>query len=102
MFQIGIVSLWFVCATLAFIVVFYHINSGRQSSTIVRKYFHILIVIVFLSGVFLDSALLYFSSGCVLGLFIILEVNIFLLKLIKIWSEFIWVNIVFILILFFF
>lgn len=68
------VCAWLILSISAVIIVQHHISTKIKSSTIIRKYFHGLIVAVFLPGVLIDPNLLYFSSGCIFGIFIILEV----------------------------
>ncbi|KAK6631393.1 hypothetical protein RUM44_005920 [Polyplax serrata] len=72
--RIILLSIWLVCTALAVFIVQHHINIRKKSNTAVRKYFHVLIVAVFVPGILTDTNLLYFSSGCVLGLFGVLEV----------------------------
>lgn len=80
----GILCLWVICSFGAGLGIWYQINIRKQASTVVRKYFHVLAVIVFTSGVIRDTTLLYLSSGGVLAVFIVLEVKIVQLKIISI------------------
>ena len=62
--------LWGVCTLLAL-----HIVSRQNSkaTTVTRKYFHFLIVIVYTSGVLVDRSLLYLASIVGLSVMILLE-----------------------------
>lgn len=73
-----------MCSFGAGLGIWFQINTGKQASTIIRKYFHVLAVAVFTSGIFYDTTLLYLSSGGVLAVFIVLEVRqIFFQKFLK-------------------
>lgn len=58
----------------AVIAVTLQVRSNSKASTIVRKYFHLLALAVFIPGLVLNQCLLYTASGIVFALFIILEV----------------------------
>ncbi|EEB13507.1 conserved hypothetical protein [Pediculus humanus corporis] len=73
--RIFLVFMWLICSILAVVLVQHNINVKKKSNTIIRKPFHALIVMVFLPGILYDFNLLYFSSGCLLGLFLVLEVR---------------------------
>lgn len=77
LFQIHIVLLWLACSVIAGVAIGYQINDRKQASPVVRKYFHILATIVFLSGILTDVILLYLASGVIFAIFIVLEVGIF-------------------------
>lgn len=67
-------GLWFLIAVV-FAIVWTKWSSGPVSSTI-RKFFHIAIIIVFVTGVHRDIELLSFCSACLLMVFLALEVSI--------------------------
>lgn len=69
--------LWCFCTIccIIFVMVFkYRPCSNTGASTIVRKYFHLLIVIVYTSGVLWDPALLYLASVVAVTLLFLMEV----------------------------
>lgn len=70
---------WGICSTLAYFVIHKQIQNGSKASTSLRKAFHILAVAVYLPGILYECNLLYLASGLILGLFMFLEVIIFLL-----------------------
>lgn len=53
----------------------------KSSSTSVRKYFHLLIVLVFVPGLIYQCTLLFVASGMMLAVFILLET----IRLIELW-----------------
>lgn len=67
---------WIICSSCAVYAVSNQIKGAKRASTIVRKSFHILALLVFLPGVMYECSLIYLASGVVLGIFITLEVII--------------------------
>ena len=48
--RLKLIGIWLLCIFAAVLVVFRQVWSGSQATTSVRKYFHFLIVIVFMTG----------------------------------------------------
>lgn len=57
------------------------VHVGRCSSTRTRKYFHLLIVLVFAPGLLYQCTLLYVSAGMLLAVFVLLEAA----RLVRVW-----------------
>lgn len=57
------------------------VRGGRSSSTRTRKYFHLLIVLVFVPGLLYQCTLLYVSAGMLLAVFVLLEAA----RLVRLW-----------------
>ncbi|XP_069689568.1 dolichol kinase isoform X2 [Periplaneta americana] len=68
-----LVIYWVICSGLAVLAVNFQIQGGEQASTMIRKYFHILAVLVFIPGIIRECCFLYLATGVVLGLIIGLE-----------------------------
>jgi dolichol kinase len=73
--QIWLVIYWAVCSGLAVLAVSIQIQREQQASTVIRKYFHILAVAVFIPGLIRECCFLYLASGVVLALITALEVR---------------------------
>lgn len=54
---------------------------GQSSSTRIRKYFHVLIVLVFVPGLIYQCTLLFAAAGMMLAVFVLLETA----RLIRLW-----------------
>jgi dolichol kinase len=76
--QVLLVTYWAVCSGLAVMAVNVQIQGQQQASTVVRKYFHILAVVVFIPGVIRECCFLYLATGVVLALITALEVRKYL------------------------
>ena len=50
-------------------------HTTNRASTVVRKYFHYLIVCLFLPGIIYDVEMMYMAASCALVVFAMLEVN---------------------------
>jgi dolichol kinase len=50
------------------------IQGQQEASTVIRKYFHILAVVVFIPGLIRECCFLYLASGVVLAFITALEV----------------------------
>ncbi|KAL0270688.1 UNVERIFIED_CONTAM: hypothetical protein PYX00_008010 [Menopon gallinae] len=72
--RFSILLLWFACFAISGMLFWHRIKVKQRADTVLRKYFHVLAGIVFVVGVIFDSTLIYFASGCVFALFILLEV----------------------------
>ncbi|XP_021941018.1 dolichol kinase isoform X2 [Zootermopsis nevadensis] len=71
--RIWLVIYWVVCSGLAVLAVNVQIQGQQQASTVIRKYFHILAVAVFIPGLIRECCFLYLASGVVLALITALE-----------------------------
>lgn len=63
-------SVWGILIGLALFKV---ATQSKKATTATRKYFHVLVVIVFTSGIFIDVDFLYFSSIVSLSIMLLLE-----------------------------
>lgn len=70
-----LIIFWFLftCASVAFVSM-QSGNGSKQACTTTRKYFHVIIVLIYFPGVIWDPELLYVASGIALSVFIFLEV----------------------------
>ncbi|KAG8276716.1 hypothetical protein J6590_058387 [Homalodisca vitripennis] len=73
MLTVKLLGSWVVMTALAVVATMTQVKAGQKASTIVRKYFHLLALFVFLPGVVLKPCLLYVASGVMLAVFIGLE-----------------------------
>ncbi|GLV43996.1 Aldehyde dehydrogenase [Carabus blaptoides fortunei] len=71
---ISVMAFWIVCSFLAVIVVHKQIQKGRKANTVVRKTFHILVTIVYLTGLIDQCSVLYLASGVIFAIIIALEI----------------------------
>lgn len=69
-------TFWIVCCFLAVIVVHKQIQKGRKANTVVRKTFHILVTVVYLTGMIDQCSILYLASGVIFAIFVALEVSV--------------------------
>lgn len=74
-----IFAYWAICSVCATFAMSRQIKWAQKASTVTRKSFHILAVLVFLPGLLFECCFIYLASGVVLGIFIALEVIISLL-----------------------
>lgn len=65
---------WVGCVLIAIAVMAGQISSKQKATTSLRKYFHILAVVVFIPGILVNPCLMYLASGLVLALFLLLEI----------------------------
>lgn len=72
--RIALILYWTICILLCIFKIIYQILSKSQATTTNRKYFHIVAVFVYIPGMIYDPSFLYFASGMILILFIIIEV----------------------------
>lgn len=66
-----LIALGLIGVTVAGVAIY--VAQQKMSSTRTRKYFHILVVIVFVPGLIYQCTLLYVASGMMLAVFILLE-----------------------------
>lgn len=76
--QVLLVIYWVICSGLAVMAVNVQIQGQQQASTVVRKYFHMLAVAVFIPGLIKECCVLYLASGVVLAVITTLEVRKYL------------------------
>lgn len=55
-------------------VVWWHVTTNQSSSTVIRKIFHLLIVLVFVPGLIYECTYLYVASGVIFAIFIVIEI----------------------------
>ncbi|CAH1780759.1 unnamed protein product [Owenia fusiformis] len=73
---------WAVCSAVSAIIATVCYNFAKnKGSTIIRKYFHILAIIVFTPGILVDSKMLSVATSCVLVVVIVLEC----IRIIRVW-----------------
>lgn len=94
MLQIAIILYWTICILLSIFKIIYQILSKSQATTSTRKYFHIAAVFVYIPGIIYDPLLLYFASGMILILFIIIEVLIIIVHISYLKFLFIFLNMI--------
>ncbi|XP_074114082.1 dolichol kinase isoform X3 [Cotesia typhae] len=71
--QIFLIMYWTVCLLIGIIIITHQILSESSASTIERKTFHILAVLVYIPGLIWEPTLLYLASGIVMILFMMFE-----------------------------
>ncbi|XP_044577074.1 dolichol kinase isoform X1 [Cotesia glomerata] len=71
--KIFLIMYWIVCLLIGIIIITHQILSESSASTIERKTFHILAVLVYTPGLIWEPTLLYFASGIVMILFMMFE-----------------------------
>lgn len=64
---------WMVLTIAAVFFVSWYTRTYADSSTIVRKVFHGVVILVFIPGVTLDPDLMYLACGSVMGVLVLLE-----------------------------
>lgn len=64
---------WMVLTVAAVLFVSWYTRTYTDSSTIVRKVFHGVVILVFIPGVTLDPDLMYLACGSVMGVLVLLE-----------------------------
>lgn len=78
-FQIVLILSWACLAILG--IIFLNFDCRMMPKTILRKFFHILVILVFMPGMIFDPKLLYFASCVAFFLFVLVEVIYFFLSL---------------------
>lgn len=66
---------WAFCLVVGIGVLAYQVLSGTRATTIARKNFHFLAVLVYIPGLVWQPTFLYLASGVIMGLFMMLEVG---------------------------
>ena len=64
---------WLACTILALAIAWFFGSGSSIKLTVLRKYFHGVVIAVYLPGVFLDIELLFVASVIVLAAFLLLE-----------------------------
>lgn len=77
--QVKLMLSWVVFSGLAVVAACTQVKADQKASTVVRKYFHLLALLVYLPGILLKPCLLYLASGITLAIFIGIEVFITIL-----------------------
>ncbi|XP_015118179.1 dolichol kinase isoform X1 [Diachasma alloeum] len=77
--RVLIIVYWTVCLILGAGLLSYQIQSDSQASTVRRKGFHLLAVLVYIPGLLWEPTLLYLASGVIMGVFMMME----LMRLLK-------------------
>lgn len=73
--RMQIVSLYLAMLLLTSIFVVWQIQKNTSANTTTRKIFHLLIVLVYLPGLWFQCTVLYVGSGFMLALLLLLEVG---------------------------
>lgn len=71
--RIFLVLYWALCLALGMGMISYQILIDAKASTLARKPFHLLAVMVFIPGLISEPTLLYLASGLIMCLFLMLE-----------------------------
>lgn len=79
--RIVIVGLYVLLLILAILAVIWQVKKNRKGSTAVRKNFHVLIVAVYIPGLFYQCDFLYIASVVIMAVFVVLE----LARVIELW-----------------
>lgn len=66
---------WGTYVLIAILLMYWQISGGAKASTALRKYFHILAVLIYVPGLIYECTLLYLASGVVFAIFIMIEVR---------------------------
>lgn len=74
--QVQMVAVWVLLTVTAVAATVFQVTGGQKASTVVRKYFHLLALFVYLPGLLLKPCLLFLASGIVFAAFLVLEVII--------------------------
>nr|KAF7389380.1 hypothetical protein H0235_017864 [Vespula pensylvanica] len=73
--QITLMIYWTICLLFCIFVITLQTLSGIQATTSIRKYFHVLAVLVYIPGLLFEPTLLYLGSGVIMGIFLLLELS---------------------------
>lgn len=73
--QVYLIAYWFACTLLALIIAWRFGNGSSVKLTVLRKYFHGVVIAVFLPGIFFDVELLFVASVMILAAFLLLEAS---------------------------
>nr|CAG4641118.1 EOG090X0BFL [Eulimnadia texana] len=72
--RVALIFYWVLCTLIAiFVLAFCREAEIRKPLTVIRKYFHVIVVSIFLPGIVFDMELLFLASVVALSAFIILE-----------------------------
>lgn len=78
LYQIKLFGSWILFTALAVTAAATQVQRGQKATTIVRKYFHLLALLVYLPGLVLKPCFLYLASGVIFAVLIGLEASIVL------------------------
>lgn len=73
--RVYLILYWFACTLLALIIAWRFGSGSSVKLTVLRKYFHGVIIAVFLPGIFFDVELLFVASVLILAAFLLLEAS---------------------------
>ncbi|XP_057375490.1 dolichol kinase-like [Daphnia carinata] len=73
--RVYLIIYWFACTLLALIIAWRFGSGSSVKLTVLRKYFHGVIIAVFLPGIFYDVQLLFVASVIILAAFLLLEAS---------------------------
>lgn len=73
--RITLMIYWTICLLFCIFVITLQTLSGIQATTSIRKYFHVLAVLVYIPGLLFEPTLLYLGSGVIMGIFLLLELS---------------------------
>ncbi|XP_046834604.1 dolichol kinase isoform X1 [Vespa crabro] len=73
--RITLIIYWTICLLFCVFVIIFQTLSGIQATTSIRKYFHVLAVLVYIPGLIFEPTLLYLGSGVIMGIFILFELS---------------------------
>lgn len=71
--QVFLILYWLACTILALAIAWWFGNGSSVKLTVLRKYFHGVVIAIYLPGVFFDTELLFVASVIVLAAFLLLE-----------------------------
>ncbi|KAI9554032.1 putative SMC6 [Daphnia sinensis] len=73
--RVYLIIYWFACTLLALIIAWRFGSGSSVKLTVLRKYFHGVIIAVYLPGIFFDVELLFVASVIILAAFLLLETS---------------------------
>ncbi|KAK2581693.1 hypothetical protein KPH14_002180 [Odynerus spinipes] len=73
--RVALMIYWAMCLLLSIFVITFQVLSSTRATTSIRKYFHILAVLVYIPGILFEPTLLYLSSGVIMGIFCVVELT---------------------------
>ncbi|EFX80525.1 putative SMC6, structural maintenance of chromosome protein 6, copy B [Daphnia pulex] len=71
--RVFLILYWLACTILALAIAWWFGNGSSVKLTVLRKYFHGVVIAIYLPGVFFDTELLFVASVMVLAAFLLLE-----------------------------
>lgn len=74
------VSFWVTCSVLAMGTVSTQISQEKKATTVTRKIFHVLSLLVFVPGIVLKPCTIYLASGVAFAVLLTLDVRHYLIN----------------------